>query len=97
MNIDIEKNGLENTIQKLEKDNLNIYNIVKDMHISFKSLDDGKWYSIEKAKLDSTLVSMMNNIDNNLLSYLNDCTNTLKLALNSYEKSDSNLKNSLNN
>ena len=97
MNIDIEKNGLENIIQKLEKDNLNIYNIVKDMHISFKSLDDSKWSSIEKTKLDSTLVSMMNNIDNNLLSYLNDCTNTLKLALNSYEKSDSNLKNSLNN
>ena len=95
MNIELEYNNLEKLIEKLEKDNLNIYNIVKDMHLSFKTLDEEKWHSSEKIKLDSKLISMMNNLDENLLLYLNNCTDTLKLALNSYQKSDSNLKNNV--
>lgn len=95
MDIKINNNDLKDLINILEKDNLNIYNIVKDINISYKSLDNTKWSSNEKTKLDSSLYPFIDNIDKYLLSYLNDCTNSLKLASNLYTETDLNIKNNI--
>ena len=95
MNIDIRNTELENLIKELEKDNLNIYNRVHNMILSYKKLDGDRWKSTEKVKLDNIMNQMMSDIENKLLLSLNECTNLLRKASNLYTETDTTLENDL--
>ena len=95
MNIELESRKLEDIITKLENDNLEIYNILKEMGLSLKYLDSSTWSSREKPRFDSTVESFVKNLEDNTLRYLNECTETLKLAIKSYESVDKDLTNSI--
>lgn len=88
MNINIKNNEVKYLIKKLENDNINIYNIVKDINNAYKKLDSSKWKSNEKEKLDNNFNKMIADLDKNLLHFLNKGTDVLKLAVSSYENAD---------
>ena len=96
MSINLENQSLENLIKKLEDDNLKISNIIKEINKSFEHLDSSKWSSKEKTNLDSILNPFIDNLDIKVLDYLSECTDMLKLALISYETTDSSLTKDIN-
>ncbi|MBR3661171.1 MAG: hypothetical protein IKN63_04680 [Bacilli bacterium] len=93
--IRIDKVGLSSLIKTLESDNINLVNIVKNMHNSINFLDESKWSSSEKTKLDSQINNDLNKVDKYLLSYLNECTDLLKQANTSYSETNSNLQSEI--
>ena len=92
-NLNIKSIELENLIQKLEKDNENILEIVKSINEDIRKLDDTKWKSKEKVKLDSVLLPYLNLLDNNLQNYINKPLNILKNANKKHIETDEFLKN----
>lgn len=86
--INIGYNNLNSLIDKLENDNQDIVNTIKVINDSIRSLDDTKWVSKEKEKLDAVLLPYMTKIDNVLPSYLNESVNVLKSASNNYQQSE---------
>ena len=86
--INIKYNDLSSLIDKLEVDNKDIVDTIKKINDSIRSLDDTKWVSNEKSKLDAVLLPYITQLDNNLLSYLNESVDTLKTAYNKYQESE---------
>ena len=92
-NLNIKSLELESLIQKLEKDNQDILETVKLINEDIRKLDDSKWKSKEKEKLDSTLLPYLDSLDNNLQEYINKPLNILKNANQKHTEIDESLKN----
>lgn len=95
-NINIDNIELEKLISKLEKDNQDICNTIKSINNDIKKLDETKWKSKEKDKLDETLIPYITNLDNNIESYLNKSLNVLKNANLKYKIQNENIKENTN-
>ena len=94
-NISINKEALEELINKLEQDNQDIIDILKVSNDSIRTLDESVWESKEKKQLDSTLNPFLDSIDKNVPDYLNECTNNLRKALEAYKTNDLDLSKSI--
>lgn len=92
-NLDIKYDELETLIKKLERDNQDILDTVNSINENIRKLDDTKWKSKEKEKLDSVLLPYLNLLDNNLQNYINTPLNLLKNANEKHVETNENLKN----
>ena len=93
--IKLQSSLLDDLIIKLEQDNLEIVDLIKNSNDAIRTLDDKKWKSKEKIEMDEKLIPYMNKLDNQLLNYLNECTDLLKLAKASYEETDKSISRSM--
>lgn len=87
----IDSSNIDLLISELEKNNEEICCIVKNINIAIKSLDDTKWNSLEKQKIDEKLIPYITKIDKDLEEYLNTGTNILRNTSKLYVEAD--LKN----
>ena len=92
-NLTIKSVELESLIQKLDKDNQDILEVVKLINDDIKKLDETKWKSKEKEKLDSVLLPYLDLLDNNLHDYINKPLNILKNANKKHVETNEFLKN----
>lgn len=95
-NVDIKNGELENLINKLEKDNQDILDTVKFINETIRKIDDTKWKSKEKEKLDLELIPYLDLLDNNLANYINAPLNVLKSANRNYIEVDKYQKKEIN-
>lgn len=95
-NVDIKNGELENLINKLEKDNQDILDTVKFINETIRKIDDTKWKSKEKEKLDLELIPYLDLLDNNLANYINAPLNVLKNANRNYIEVDKYQKKEIN-
>lgn len=87
-NISLDHSGLENLIVVLEKDNLEIDTIIKETNKAIRTLDETKWKSREKDRLDEKLMPFIDKAEKNALTYLNASTNLLRDINKKYQKDD---------
>ena len=92
-NLNIKYDELETLIKKLERDNQDILDTINFINENIRKLDDTKWKSKEKEKLDSILLPYLNLLDNNLQNYINTPLNLLKNANEKHIETNENLKN----
>ena len=72
--IKLQSSLLDDLIIKLEQDNLEIVDLIKNSNDAIRTLDDKKWKAKEKIEMDEKLIPYMNKLDNQLLNYLKECT-----------------------
>lgn len=84
----IDNSNIELLITELEKNTEEICSIVKNINMAIKSLDDTKWNSQEKEKIDEKLIPYINKIDKDLEEYLNASINILRNTSKLYEEAD---------
>lgn len=92
-NLDIKYDELEVLIKKLEKDTNDIFDTISTINENIRKLDDTKWMSKEKEKLDTVLLPYLNLLDTKLLDYINKPLNILKNANKKHIETDEFLKN----
>ena len=59
--IKLQSSLLDDLIIKLEQDNLEIVDLIKNSNDAIRTLDDKKWKSKEKIEMDEKLIPYMNN------------------------------------
>lgn len=84
--IEIKPELLNDIIKSLEITNEKIVEIVKNVNLAMKSLDEDKWKSPEKTKIDNEFMVYLDKLEKNVPMQLNECTNILKRVILEYEK-----------
>ena len=95
MDLVIKSNELLENIKILEKDNLEIIDILEKIYKQIKDLDETKWNSREKKKIEEELLPYIK--FNTAFYYVsfNGFIKVLNNALNEYLKKDEELKNKI--
>ena len=86
MNLEIDTIGLESTIKLLENDNKDFIDILENINTTLKQLDESKWDSEEKRKIDEVLLPYINRTITDVKKELNSPILVLKVALFKYQE-----------
>ncbi len=91
-NVVLDPIRLRDIITLLKKDNEEINETIKNINNTIKSLDETKWNSPEKTKINNELIPYIDLEEKNIASILNECIFSLNQALNTYSQTDYELK-----
>ena len=95
--ININYEGLSDKLDLIEKDILEIEDILKQVDIATTSLDDEKiWKAPEKTKMDSDYIPYVKKISKNVPLALRKHLNHLRKVLNIYTSAETELTNAIN-
>lgn len=84
IDLDIEYQSLEELITKLEEDNRLIVAKMQKINNMLRSIDDKKWISSQKDKVDKNLMPFLDTVDRKIFDCLNGPLDALKIANNAY-------------
>ena len=90
-NIEIQHEPLRETLNVIEEDINVIEEILLKVVKANGSLDEGKWKSTEKNKMDQEYIPYMNKISINVPKALRKHLNLLRESVNIYENKESEL------
>ena len=96
-NIDIEYSSLEELIIKLEKDKNDVETSLKNICNILTELDNSKWNSPEKEKIDDGFIKYINKASIDIPNQLNNTNIVLKQALNKYQTENEKLETEVEN
>lgn len=94
--LDIKYNNLDELLNKIEKDNYIISEHIKSINKIIKSLDETKWKSPNKDKMNTQLEPFLNTIDENIDNVLSIPLINLRVASTSYKDTESKVKEKAN-
>ena len=90
-NIHLE-NSIDSTISKLENDIKNISDILINIHEAVLTLDESKWNTKEKKKMEEEFLPYLEKISLKYPLYLNNHLSFLKDAIEKYRVLDNDYK-----
>ena len=94
--IKINKTELETLIGILEEDNKAIIQSITNVIMALETLDEKKWKSSEKKKIEEELIPYLRKIKDGYGSQLNRCTNFIKSAKEKYQSLDQTFDKTIN-
>lgn len=92
MNIELNYEELSSLKNKLNDDNIKINELTIEIIKKIKGLDESKWSSSEKKKLDEQLIPFISEVETNMFSRLDECVNLIGVALDKYKKTEDSIK-----
>ncbi len=95
--IQVSVNSLSDLIVVLRNDNKQICNIIKNVTDSVNKLDETKWKTPEKEKMNEILLPYLEKININMENFLNECTDLLEKANISYNRTDEDMASNASN
>ena len=84
-NIVVKINDLQDLINKLDADNKKIKELMEDINKNFLEIDEEKWNSPEKKKVDDTFIPYIKKKESSVNNNFNKCLNDLISVKNKYE------------
>lgn len=88
----IEPVGLKNEITLLKNDNARIEAIITEINDIIKGIDDTKWKSPERKKVDEELIPYLDNQKKAVTINIDNCATVLQNALNKFTGANAAIK-----
>ena len=83
-NVYVNIQELDKLINTLGQDNEEIFEIIHDINKNILDIDNTKWQSPERKKIDDEFIPYILSKEKNIKTYLNDCKRGLITARNNY-------------